>query len=305
MRDRGFCANMLRMFHKIALLSLLALLAGCYPEPGCVSRGGSATTGSVSDLTEGAVADEGKEDASWLNKLFGYGEKRHKAWKTGKPQEEIANQLLAKARAAVVDGKYHRAMKYLDEIIDGHIGFEEMPTVYVLSAYSHYATGMYDKSLERLEAVTDEYPAYDEISYAYYLMGMCHYMNIKDADRDQNVTQEAIKAFETITKRYPNSVYASDAAAKINYGRNLLIEHEMRVGHFYMSKMMWLAAAGRYEYVLQNYEDSIFTEEALYRLVEIYSYLGIKDKASMYFEALGSDHPNSRWYSKAGKIFKR
>lgn len=166
-------------------------------------------------------------------------------------------------------------------------------------AFALYTDAKYFEALAVIDDFVRQFPTYKHTDYMYYLKAMCYYVQIVDSGRDQQLTQDAIDAFETLLNRFPNSNYAKDAKLKKEYAENNLAAKEMDVGRFYLGENNYIAALNRFQVVVEKYEYSIFIEEALYRMVEIYLMLGDKEQAQKYAAVLGHNYPDSTWYKDA------
>ena len=125
---------------------------------------------------------------------------------------------------------------------------------------------------------------------------MSHYEQISDVDRDQSTTARALRALEEVTRRFPGSVYARDARLKIDLARDHLAGKEMTVGRYYLRRGNPVAAIGRFRMVIERYQTTSHTPEALHRLTEAYLALGVPNEAQTSAAVLGHNYPGSRWY---------
>jgi outer membrane protein assembly factor BamD len=149
------------------------------------------------------------------------------------------------------------------------------------------------------------YPKDKNMIYAHYLIAMCYYETIEDEKRDVGPLLKAKDKFSFIVKEYPNSDFSYDAQFKLDLIQDLLASKEMYLGRHYIKKKKWIAAINRFKYVLNNYEQTIFVEEAIHRLVEINYKLGLLEESKKYSILLGYNYLSSEWYKKSYKIFNK
>jgi outer membrane protein assembly factor BamD len=172
----------------------------------------------------------------------------------------------------------------------------------LMSAFSYYAARDYNKSVQAGQRFLSIHPGNKDAPYAYYLVAVCYYEQIGDVTRDQKVTQQALTALNDVVRRYPTTQYASDAKLKIDLVNDHLAGKEMEIGRFYQRSGKWLAATLRFRSVVEKYQQTSHTPEALYRLVESYLSLGIPEEAQKSAAVLGANYPGSEWYSRAFKL---
>ena len=169
----------------------------------------------------------------------------------------------------------------------------------VKRAYAKYLDGKFEEAIFIVDDFVKQYPANTSASYMYYLKGLCYYDQIVDVGRDQELTYKAISAFKELISRFPDTSYSKDAKLKIEYAINSLAGKEMEIGRFYLNKSNVISALGRFKTVVKQYQTSIFTPEALYRLSEIYYMLGDTKEAQVYASILGYNYSESEWYQKS------
>jgi outer membrane protein assembly factor BamD len=171
------------------------------------------------------------------------------------------------------------------------------PSAQLMSAYAQYLENHYTEALTALDRYIQLHPASRDIAYAYYLRALCYYEQITDISRDQKGTQDAMTALQEVVNRFPGSAYARDARLKIDLCRDHLAGKEMEIGRWYENQHMYTAAIGRFQRVVDDYQTTNHVPEALYRLVEIYLALGLKDEAKRTAAVLGYNYPGNRWYA--------
>jgi outer membrane protein assembly factor BamD len=169
----------------------------------------------------------------------------------------------------------------------------------LMSAFSYYVAKDYTKSIQAAQRFLSIHPGNRDAPYAYYLIGLCYYEQISDVSRDQKVTKQALEAMTEVTRRYPNTRYSTDARLKVDLLNDHLAGKEMDIGRFYERSGRWLAAQLRFRNVIEKYDTTSHTPEALYRMVETNLSLGIPEEAQKYADVLGRNYPGSDWYQKA------
>jgi len=166
----------------------------------------------------------------------------------------------------------------------------------LMSAYAHYMSGGYDDSILAAQRFLQLHPGNRSAPYAYYLIALCHYEQISDVGRDQAKTHDAERALTEVMRRYPDTEYARDASLKLALTHDHLAGKDMEVGRFYMKRQEYLAAVGRFRNVVERYQTTSHTPEALHRLVESYMALGIVEEAKMAGAVLDHNYGGTKWY---------
>ncbi len=175
----------------------------------------------------------------------------------------------------------------------------------LMSAFSYYAARDYTKSIESARRFLSIHPGNRDAPYAYYLISLSYYEQITDVTRDQSTTKQALDALGELVRRYPDTRYAADARLKIDLVRDHLAGKEMEIGRFYQNRGQMLAAATRFRTVVDEYQTTSHTPEALLRLTETYLALGIKEEARKSAAVLGANYPNTKWYERAFELVQR
>ncbi|MEQ1705622.1 MAG: outer membrane protein assembly factor BamD [Rickettsiales bacterium] len=215
---------------------------------------------------------------------------------------ESAEKLYSDARTKVDEENYKEAIKTFEEVERQHPYSSWATNAQVMSAYSSYEMEDYDSAVSTLERFVKLYPDNESTPYAYYLISMCYYDQISDVGRDQKITEQALVALREVVRRFPDSNYARDAKIKLDLTLDHLAGKEMQVGRYYLKRDDTLAAVNRFRYVVENYQTTSHTPEALHRLVEAYLKLGVTEEAKRYAAVLGHNFPNSLWYRDSYKL---
>ena len=179
------------------------------------------------------------------------------------------------------------------------------PKSALMAAYVYYVQDYYGDSIAELERFIRVYPNNENLAYAYYLLGTCYYEQVVDEQKDLKSMYDAKKTYEFIIYNFSNTEYAVDAEFKIDLLNDILASKEMYLAKYYFEKKKWIPAINRYREVIDNYQTTIYAEEALYRLVEIYYSLGLKDEAQKYAKVLGYNYQSSKWYERSYMLFNK
>ncbi len=179
------------------------------------------------------------------------------------------------------------------------------PKSALMAAYSYYLQNYYSEAISTLERFLNTYPTDSNVAYAHYLVAMCYYETIEDEKRDSGPIIRARDKFYFILNNYPNTDFALDASFKIELIRDILASKEMYLGRHYIKKGKWIAAIKRFQYIIEEYDQTIFVEEAIHRLVEINYKIGLLEESQKYANLLGYNYLSSEWYEKSYKIFNK
>lgn len=207
--------------------------------------------------------------------------------------------LYTNAARALDAGKPEEAIKGFQEIERLHPYSKWAKQAQLMAAYAYYDNESYDDAILALDRFIQLHPGHKSLDYAYYLKALSYYDQISDVARDQFMTEEALNAFNTLIRRFPDSIYTRDATLK----RDLTLDHlagkEMEIGRYYLNRGHVNAAINRFRAVVTDYQTTTHTAEALHRLVESYLKLGLIDQATKIASVLGYNYPGSPWYEKS------
>ena len=179
------------------------------------------------------------------------------------------------------------------------------PRSALMTAYSYYVYERYFDTIFELERFLKTYPEHKRQNYAYYLLGLAYYEQIVDEKKDLEPIINSKKYFQIIINEYPGSEYAADAEFKLDLIKEILAAKEMYLGRYYIEKEKWIPAINRYKTILENYDDTIYVEEAIHRLVEIHYKVGLINESKKYANLLGYNYQSGEWYEKSYKIFNK
>jgi outer membrane protein assembly factor BamD len=216
-----------------------------------------------------------------------------------------AESLYAAAKARLDRGDVRTAAALFDEVERQHPYSPWARRAQLMSAFAYYLRKDFNKSIESAQRFISIHPGNKDAPYAYYLVALNYYEQISDVDRDQKITEQALSALQDVQRRYPNSEYAADAGLKIDLVHDHLAGKEMQIGRFYQRTGQWLASELRFQNVIEKYETTSHTPEALYRLTESSLALGVPSEAKKYAAVLGANYPGSEWYQRAFRLMQR
>jgi outer membrane protein assembly factor BamD len=209
------------------------------------------------------------------------------------------NTLYSLAKRRLDQGRYAEAAAVFDEVERQHPYSVWARRAQLMSAFSYYAAKDYTKSTESARRFLAIHPGNRDAPYAHYLIALNYYEQIEDVTRDQRITRQALDSLTELVRRYPNTRYASDARLKVDLVRDHLAGKEMEIGRFYQRRGQWLAGVTRFRAVIDEYQTTSHTPEALMRLTESYLALGIPEEARRSAAVLGANFPDTKWYERA------
>ena len=175
----------------------------------------------------------------------------------------------------------------------------------LMSAYALYSQNYYDDAIFNLERHIKNYPKDKDLVYAHYLIAICYFEQLYDERKDLKPLVKALERFEHILKKYPNTDYAIDAKWKMGLIVDQMAAKEMYIGRYYMKVEKWIAAINRFKFVVKYYDTTIYIEEALHRLVEIYYKIGLVEDAQKIAATLGYNYGSGEWYKNSYRIFNK
>lgn len=215
-----------------------------------------------------------------------------------RPVEELYNE----AADALEAEEYSKAARLFEDVERQYPYSKWATKAQLMAAFSAYQNDDYNEAIFAIDRFTELHPGNEDIDYAYYLKALAFYEQISDVARDQAMTEQALRSFDTLITRFPNSEYTRDSKLK----RDLTLDHlagkEMEIGRYYLNRNQINAAINRFRTVVKKYETTTHTPEALHRLVEAYLTLGLRTEAARVAAVLGHNYPGSKWYERSYKI---
>ena len=213
--------------------------------------------------------------------------------------------LYNAAKERLDRGQYKIAAALFDEVERQHPYSPWARRAQQMSAFSYYMAADYNKAIESSRRFLSIHPGNKDAPYAYYLIALCYYEQISDVTRDQKITEQALASLGEVARRYPNSRYAADAKLKMDLVNDHLAGKEMEIGRFYQRRGKWLAATIRFRTVIEKYQTTTHTPEALMRLTESYLALGVPVEAKKTAAVLGANYPGTKWYERAYELVNK
>jgi outer membrane protein assembly factor BamD len=229
----------------------------------------------------------------------------------GKAKKDVAyvardvETLYAEAQRRLDRGNTVLAAQLFDEVERQHPYSPWARRAQLMSAFSYYIANDYNKAIQNAQRFLSIHPGNKDAPYAYYLIALCYYEQISDVNRDQKVTEQAQTALQEVNRRFPQTEYAADARLKLDLVADHLAGKEMEIGRLYQRSGQWLAAAIRFRNVIEKFDTTSHTAEALYRLTESNLALGVPEEAVKYAAVLGANYPGSDWYERAYKLVEK
>ena len=216
-----------------------------------------------------------------------------------------AYKIYKEGREAFDEGDYFYAEKKFSEAELNFEIVEFAAKAAIMSSYSLYGINFYTEALANLERFLKKYPADKNVIYAHYLIAIIHYEQIEDEKKDLLPLLMADKKIDFFLKKFPDSDYAFDLRFKKDLIKNQLAAKELFIAKYYISIQKWVAAINRLKVIVIKYDNTIFIEEALHRLVEINYYLGLEEEAKKYANILGYNYNSSEWFEQSYKILNK
>src|SRR5438270_2091371 len=212
------------------------------------------------------------------------------------------SSLYSAAKRTMDQGDYEQAAKLFDEVERQHPYSVWARRAQLMSAFNYYLAQKYTDAISSARRFVTIHPGNVEAPYAQYLIAMSYYQQIPDVTRDQTTTLSASDAFGELIRRYPETRYAADARLKLDLINDQLAGKEMDIGRFYQRSGQWLAATYHFRTVVDKYQTTTNTPEALERLVECNLALGLPDEARQNGAVLGANFPDPFWYRQALRL---
>jgi len=220
-------------------------------------------------------------------------------------QEQEMISSYKEAIASLKKGDtYYAAQKFLEaEMLLPQSDWA--PKSALMASYAYYLQDFYSEAIFNLERFIQTYPENKNESYAHFLLAMCYYETIVDETKDLAPLINAKDKFQLVIEKYPDTDFAKDSKFKVDLIIDMLASKEMYIGRHYMKKKKWIAAINRFKKVVDDYEKTVYIEEAIHRLVEVYYYIGLESESKKYASLLGYNYGSSKWYEASYEIFNR
>ena len=212
------------------------------------------------------------------------------------PSSKTVEELYNNGVDALNQKRYKLAVEQFDAVEQNYPYSSWAVNAQLMHGYTEYLQNHYTESVGALDRYIQLHPTSANVSYAYYLRALSYYEQIADIQRDQKGTEQAMAALQDVVSRFPDSAYARDSRLKIDLCRDHMAGKEMEIGRWYEGQKLYGAAIGRFQRVIDDYQTTNHTPEALHRLTEIYLMLGLTDQAQRTAAVLGHNYPGSPWY---------
>jgi outer membrane protein assembly factor BamD len=175
----------------------------------------------------------------------------------------------------------------------------------IMSAYSLYAINLYEQAEENLNRYLKNYPGDRNVVYAHYLLAIIHFEQIGDEKYDLKPLLKTQEKIDFFLDNYPDTEYAIDLKFKKSLLKNQFAAKELYIAKYYISVQKWIPAINRLKLIIEKYDETIFIEEALHRLVEINYHIGLENEANKYAAILGYNYNSSKWFERSYKVLNR
>ena len=179
------------------------------------------------------------------------------------------------------------------------------PKAALMAGYTYYSDNYYGDAIYEIERYLKTYPNHKNVDYGHFLLAMCYYETIVDEKRDLEPLLKAKRKFEFVMNNFPNTDFSMDSKFKLELISDKLAAKQMYIAKHYLKKEKWIAAINRYKNIIEDYSTTIYVEEALHRLVEIYYRIGLKQESEKYAKLLGYNYQSSKWYKESYKVFNK
>jgi outer membrane protein assembly factor BamD len=222
--------------------------------------------------------------------------------------DQIEAQMLRAYQEGIVAFENQTYIEAAKKFNEAEILFpqsEWAPRSALMAAYAYFYDDYNKRAISELTNFFKKYPNDPNTSYAHYLLAMSYYNSIVDEKKDLEPLKNSKKQFEYIVENYPNTEFSLDSKFKLDLINEMIASKEMYIARHYIQKEKWIPAINRLKFIVKNFDDTIFIEEALHRLVEIYYKIGLEEESRKYAVLLGYNYPESEWYKNTFKIHKK
>lgn len=223
-------------------------------------------------------------------------------------EDDLDLQMIAAYQSgvkALESGDVYYAAKKFNEAELLYPQSEWASKAILMAAYAFYTQGYYRSAAEELDRFIKKYPKNPNLDYAYYLLAICHYESIVDEKKDLKPLLQAKKSFILVIEKFPLTDFALDAKYKLGLINDLLAAKEMYIARHYIKKEKWIPAINRLKVIVDQYDTTVYIEEALHRLVEVHYRIGLISEAKKYANTLGYNYLSSQWYKESYRVFNK
>ena len=223
-------------------------------------------------------------------------------------EDKIEDQMIKAYQEGIIAFENQLYLDAAKKFNEAEILFpqsEWAPRSALMAAYAYYYDDYNNRAISELINFFKKYPDHPNTPYANYLLAMSYYNKIVDEKKDLEPLKNSKKQFEYIVKNYPNTEFSLDSKFKLDLINEMIASKEMYIARHYMQKEKWIPAINRLKFIVTEYDNTVFIEEALHRLVEIYYKIGLEDESRKYAVLLGYNYPEGEWYKNTYKVHKK
>ena len=223
-------------------------------------------------------------------------------------EDKIEDQMIKAYQEGIIAFENQLYLDAAKKFNEAEILFpqsEWAPRSALMAAYAYYYDDYNNRAISELINFFKKYPNHPNTLYANYLLAMSYYNKIVDEKKDLEPLKNSKKQFEYIVENYPNTEFSLDSKFKLDLINEMIASKEMYIARHYMKKEKWIPAINRLKFIVTEYDNTVFIEEALHRLVEIYYKIGLEDESRKYAVLLGYNYPEGEWYKNTYKVHKK
>lgn len=215
--------------------------------------------------------------------------------------EQPLSEIYANAYAELNDENYDMAAEEFLKAESQYPVSAWAPDALVMAAYSHYMDNDFASAILAADRFMRFHPGHKDAPYVLYLRGMCYYRQVSDVRREPGMSAYALQQFQTLVQRFPSSPYAKNAENKINILKNYIAGKVMYSARNDMKKENWTSAIGQLQTIITDAQETVMTPEAMFRLTECFTAVGLPEQANGYAEMLKLNFPDNEWTKKLNK----
>ncbi len=220
-------------------------------------------------------------------------------------ESQTAEQIFKQGELVLETSKHPKdSLEYFEAVERLYPYTDYAKRALIMQAFAHHKAKEYPEARDAAQRFLDFYPGDEDAPYALYLMALSYYDQIDDVGRDQGITYQALLGMRDVIETYPDSEYARSAMLKFDLAFDQLAAKEMEVGRYYLKRGHYTSALNRFRAVVEDYQTTTYTAEALHRLVECYLALGLTDEAQTAAAILGYNYQSSPFYDDSYRLLK-
>lgn len=216
-----------------------------------------------------------------------------------------AQEIFQRGEYVLENSRADASLRYFREVERLYPYTDWARRAIVMQAYAQHRAREFDEARATAQRFLDQYPGDPDAAWAAYIVALTYYDQIEDVGRDQGVTFEALRHLRFVIEQYPNTEYARSAVLKFDLAFDRLAAKEMEIGRYYLSSGNYQAAVNRFRVVVEEFQTTTQTPEALHRLVEAYLALGLRDEAQTAGAILGHNFRSNPFYEDSYRLLTR